>query len=243
MSPRVVAHRGFSAIAPENTRVAYERAIELGCRWMECDVRASADGVPIVIHDPTLDRTTSGRGAVGDRPAAELLRLDAGAWKGPEFVGEPLPSLEGLLAVLAGRARLIVELKEEAVVDAALRVIAGSGWSPEDLLIFAWTLPALAAVRAAAPALATALLVEPTPSVEADRDVLLDCVVAAGIGGLGLHHPPVDAAWVAAAHARGLEVLAWTVDAPERAVALAAAGVDAIITNRPDRIRAALGVE
>ena len=97
LMPAVVAHRGASAAAPENTLAAMRRAAEMGARWAECDVRLSADGVPVVIHDGTLDRTTDGRGALAAHTAAELARLDAGSWRDAAFAGEPVPTLAALL--------------------------------------------------------------------------------------------------------------------------------------------------
>src|SRR5690349_24766663 len=92
--PLIVGHRGAMGYAPENTFASYERALVLGADAIECDVHLSADGVPIVIHDHTLDRTTDGQGPVRDRTVAELKRLDAGAWRGPEFAGQRLPTPE-----------------------------------------------------------------------------------------------------------------------------------------------------
>src|SRR5215218_3697295 len=91
--PLIVGHRGAMGYAPENTFAAYERAVALGADAVECDVHLSADGVPVVIHDHTLDRTTSGRGLVRDHTLAQLRALDAGAFFGPEFAGQRLPTL------------------------------------------------------------------------------------------------------------------------------------------------------
>ena len=95
---RVIAHRGFSAIAPENTLVAIEKAIELGADMVEFDVTVTADGEVVVIHDETLGRTTDGRGKVMEKTLEELQRLDAGSWFAPEFAGESIPTLEQVLA-------------------------------------------------------------------------------------------------------------------------------------------------
>src|SRR3954454_22287764 len=92
--PRWIAHRGAGKLAPENTLAAFRVGAAHGYRAFECDVRLSADGVPFLLHDDTLQRTTSAGGLASDLPWARLARLDAGAWHGPAFVGEPLPSLE-----------------------------------------------------------------------------------------------------------------------------------------------------
>src|SRR5262245_51347936 len=109
--PLIVGHRGAMGYAPENTFASYERAVALGVDAVECDVHLSADGVPVVIHDHTLDRTTDGAGPVQALTLAELKRLDAGAWRGAEFAGQRLPTLDELLAWCAGRTALSIELK------------------------------------------------------------------------------------------------------------------------------------
>src|SRR5215204_6586712 len=90
----VVAHRGASAEAPENTLAAFRLALEQGAPAVECDVHLSADGSPVVIHDETVDRTTNGKGAVAALTRAALRGLDAGSWHGPGFAWEPIPTLE-----------------------------------------------------------------------------------------------------------------------------------------------------
>src|SRR5690606_7962488 len=100
--PRLIGHRGAPAIAPENTLAGFRAAAEAGAAAVEFDVRLSADGIPMVIHDATLDRTTNARGAVGTSTAAELGAVDAGAWFAPRFTGEGVPTLEAAIAELAG---------------------------------------------------------------------------------------------------------------------------------------------
>src|SRR5207247_1736958 len=109
--PLIVGHRGAMGYAPENTFASYERAVALGVDAVECDVHLSADGVPVVIHDHTLDRTTDGRGPVRDHTLEQLKRLDAGAWRGAEFAGQRLPTLDELLGWCASRVPLPIELK------------------------------------------------------------------------------------------------------------------------------------
>ena len=96
----MIGHRGAAARAPENTLAGLREAHELGARWVEFDVMLSRDGVPVLIHDETLQRTTDGRGAVARHTAAEIRPLDAGAWFAPEFAGERVPTLEEAVALL-----------------------------------------------------------------------------------------------------------------------------------------------
>src|SRR5688572_14064462 len=95
---QVVGHRGAMGYCPENTMASFQRALELGADWIEFDVHLTRDGGIAVIHDETVDRTTSGRGLVKEHTLAELRQLDAGAWFGAEFAGEPIPSLDDVLA-------------------------------------------------------------------------------------------------------------------------------------------------
>ncbi len=95
--PIIFAHRGASISAPENTLSAFELAVKLGARAIELDAMLSSDGIPVVIHDHTLERTTNGRGFVSDFTCAELMKLDAGAWFSEEFTGERIPTLEQVL--------------------------------------------------------------------------------------------------------------------------------------------------
>lgn len=125
----IIGHRGASAISPENTYAAVRTAARIGARWIETDVRLTADGGLVMIHDSALDRTTNGHGPVVSRTLAEIRELDAGSWFSPEFAGEPVPDLEGFLrAVLESGLSLQLELKEnpgreEALVDGVAEVL------------------------------------------------------------------------------------------------------------------------
>lgn len=114
----IIAHRGAAALAPENTLAAMGVAFEQGVEFVEADLHLTADGVPVLMHDPTLDRTTSGSGEVSARSLAEVQTLDAGSWFDPAFAGEPVPTLEQFLDALEpSSARALVELKGEWPVE------------------------------------------------------------------------------------------------------------------------------
>lgn len=125
MNNLCVAHRGFSSIAPENTMAAFLMAMERPeVQWMELDVQLSRDGVPVVIHDFTVDRTTNGKGLVRETDWADLQRLDAGAWKNKSYKGERIPALSELLDRSCGRVRLNIELKtQETCTRVCLRLL------------------------------------------------------------------------------------------------------------------------
>ena len=113
-----IAHRGASGRAPENTRAAFAAALDLGVDMIEIDCQLAADGELVVIHDEVLDRTTNGSGPVAASAWPVLAALDAGAWRGGEFGGERIPRLADVLAQLAGRAALNVEIKSARDVGA-----------------------------------------------------------------------------------------------------------------------------
>ena len=125
--PQVFAHRGCRLACPENTLAAFDRAVDIGAHGLELDVRLTLDGVPVILHDPTLDRTTDGAGPVAEMSWEAVCQLDAGRWHGEGFSGERVPSLEQTLTAVEGLARLNVHLKPEddpeRLVGAVVRVL------------------------------------------------------------------------------------------------------------------------
>lgn len=233
--PWIIAHRGASEDAPENTLAAFSLAVDQGADGVECDLQRSSDGEVVLIHDEALARTTDGQGAVAERSAAELGALDAGSWKHPRYAGQGVPRLEQLLA-LPAVGRLLLELKHggpegmAALARRSLALVERAG-ATERAVFMSFDRAALEALRATP---ARAVWLREADAPWAPRE-------AADLWGLGVAHAALDAARVAEAHALGLRVFAWTVNDEARARALADAGVDAIITDAPARIRAALG--
>ncbi|MFI5842273.1 glycerophosphodiester phosphodiesterase [Catenuloplanes sp. NPDC051500] len=236
--PLIVAHRGYSAIAPENTIAALRAGVHAQAAYLEIDVHASADGVPVVIHDYTLERTTNGTGHVAAHTAAELAALDAGTWHSPEFRGEPVPTLAQVLDLIADeRIGLLLEVKPflprdrtAAIIDEIVsRDLTGR------VLLQSFDETVLRDARDLAPAaLRLGLLRE-----ELDQDP----VAAARALGCTAYNPGVDAllaAPEAAADLRaaGLLVMVWTTDDVRQWSALTGLGVSAIITNRPAELLA-----
>ena len=125
--PLVVAHRGDSTHMPENTVPAVERAIDIGVDMVEVDVRLTKDGVPILIHSARLEHTTTGRGLVEDHTWEEIRRFDAGAWKGPEFAGERVPSLREVLDLVKGRVPLNLDFQTADAVAPGVAVVRDAG--------------------------------------------------------------------------------------------------------------------
>lgn len=132
-TPTLVAHRGYSARAPENTLAAYDLALDSGFPHIELDVQLSRDKVPVAFHDGVLDRTTNGSGPLADKTFAELRKLDAGSWFSEEFEEEKIPSLEEIVDRYVGRAILHLEEKsrEDILPDIIRRTLFGTGWLPD----------------------------------------------------------------------------------------------------------------
>ena len=132
MAFTLIAHRGYSDLAPENTCAAFDLALERGFPQLERDAQLTRDGVPVVIHDPLLDRTTTGSWPLRTRTLAEVQALSAGEWFGPAFAAERIPTLDAVLARYAGRAWLHLELKseEQELAVAVAELLLLHGWGP-----------------------------------------------------------------------------------------------------------------
>jgi glycerophosphoryl diester phosphodiesterase len=227
-----IGHRGAAAVAPENTIASFRRAVALGAQAVELDVQRTRDGHLIVMHDETVDRTTDGIGRVAELDLAWIQRLDAGSWKGPEFAGERVPTLDEVIDAIAAPTILFVELKGPAALapgieEDLLRVV---GRARSRVRVSSFDHRALARLRELdgdlpLGALFTGLPVDPV-------------ALARGCGATAIHpsfHYVVPDL-VAEAHAAGLEVHAWTVNVPEDIAAVRALGVDGIFSDHPDRL-------
>ncbi|MEE9284923.1 MAG: glycerophosphodiester phosphodiesterase family protein [Dehalococcoidia bacterium] len=235
---RVVGHRGAPALAPENTLASFAKALEMGVDFVEVDVHLSRDGALVVIHDHTLDRTTDGRGLVGQRSLEEIKRLDAGSWFDRRFAGERIPTLDEVLELVGGRCAVAVEIKNgpifyEGIEGAVLASLERHG-ALGRAMVMSFDHPTALRFKELAPESHTGVLFAGTPVVpvalakEARADMLMPLWTS------------VSAEMVASAHQAGLGVVPWPVDEPAAMEQMIAAGVDAIATNHPDRLRAML---
>lgn len=164
---KIIAHRGALLEAPENTLLAFEKAIEIGADLIELDVRATQDGVLVVIHDERVDRTTNGSGAVHKMTLAELRSLDAGSWMSAAFRGERVPTLEDVLIRLKGQVQLAIEVKAGHALYAniekkLINLLKLHSWL-DDIIIIADDCTVIKQIRALAPGLPTACFKQGTP--------------------------------------------------------------------------------
>ena len=231
------AHRGASRRAPENTLPAFELAVELGADGVELDVQRTADGELVVIHDETVDRTTSGTGAVASLTSDEIRALDASAGLGG-FGGTRVPTLRDVLELLRGTGlRVNVEMKNSiqrypGMERQALELVEAMGMREQVVWSSFHHGSVLSLAGDLAPAQLALLM----------SDVLVRPWNYAAELGVGAIHPGLhllqERDFVEHAHEAGLQVRTWTVDEPEHLQMVAESGVDAIITNVPDVARA-----
>ena len=236
---RLVAHRGAGKLAPENTLTAMRVGHAHGYRMVEFDVKLSADNLSFLLHDATLERTTSGRGRADALPWRELSRLDAGGWHSAKYAGEPLPTFASIARwARAHGVACNVEIKpmpgRERETGAAVALDAATLWRDAELppLLSSFSEVALDAARDAVPTLPRALLVDNLPADWLARLARLECVA------LDVDHQALDADIVRRVRAAGYRVLCYTPNESERIANLAAWGVDGIITDAVDHVAA-----
>lgn len=254
--PTVIAHRGASTYAPENTLPAVDKAAELGFSWVENDVQRTKDGQLVVLHDETLRRTTNaeevfpGRAPwkVRDFTAAEIARLDAGSWFSPVYAGVRVPTLkEYMRRIEHNHQKLLLEIKNPelypGIEQQTLKLLGNEGWLGGRhlgrLIVQSFSADSVRTVHELKPAVVTGYLGTPTAAQLHGLTRFTD-LINPSYGSLSrgyvasmhaLHGP----------HGRPLELLAWTVDDAATARKVAGYGVDGIISNKPDVVRAALG--
>ena len=244
--PRWIAHRGAGKLAPENTLAAFELGAGFGYRMFECDVKLSADGVPFLLHDATLQRTTnatrmlgsSASDVAGDHPWATLAQLDAGSWHSADFAGAPLPTLAQIAGFCERHGALInLEIKAtpgletltgEVAANHAAKLWKGAAAPP---LLSSFDVASLVAALLAQPHLPRALLLEELWPGWLDTALRLRCVAVV------MDQVLWDSVTMAQAKAAGLRTLSYTVNEASEADRLIALGLDGLITDRVDAFK------
>lgn len=232
----IVAHRGWSGEAPENTMTAFRLAMsEPDIAFIELDVHLSKDGVPVVIHDHTVDRTTDGSGRISDHTLEELRGLDAGGWFAERFAGEVIPTLEEVLLLAKDRIGLHVELKTmggcyPGIEEEVLRCLERCGMK-EQVVLSSFDHDSMKRVHELDPSVRTALIYLGKPVL------LLEQLRYAGAGGASLHYAFVTRELVEEMAEEGIDLGVWTVDDSEALEDLIGKYPDLrITTNFPDRV-------
>ena len=240
----IIAHRGASHEAPENTLAAVSLAWRQKADAVEIDVRLSKDGKLAVIHDNNTRRTGRLNRRISEQTLAELRSLDVGRWKGRRWIGERIPMLEEVLATIPPGKRLLVEFKCGPYgISEFKQAVERSSVAPPQVVAASFSRETMKQLKAEMPGLEVCWIVLFKRNWRTRRwspatDALIDAVKKSGLDGVDLDaRGPVSAAFVKKLKADGLKVYVWTVDSPAKARKLMAAGVHGITTNRPGWLR------
>jgi glycerophosphoryl diester phosphodiesterase len=231
----VIAHRGASSYAPENTLAAFDAALRMGVRNIELDVALTSDSHTVVIHDDTVDRTTNGRGSVTSHTLAALRQLDAGSWFGAQFKGERIPTFDDVLARYKGRVRIHAEVKGKSpsLSQRTADLIRKHGMEGQ-VTVTSFQSVRLEEMRAYAPELPMGWL------VRAVDDSIIAQAHAIGVTRFCPRADTVTPELVQRLHAEGFVVRAWGVSTEELMQRVVQAGVDGMTVNFPDKLIAYL---
>jgi len=239
-----IAHRGASAVAPENTLAAFKEAVRLGADMIELDVRLCSDGTIVVFHDRDLTRTTDGTGPVEDLTLAELKRLDAGSWFSERFKGERIPTLEeAIQAISSSRIELCIEIKiDKGREDLRRQLVAGTiaiidrTCFRDRVVMASFDRESIRISHASHPDIRTGLIFN-------KDEVWAECAEEsyAGIDFLSARWNIITAERVAAAHREGRKVIAWTIDREEELNHILPLSVDAVASNNPEWLINSMG--
>jgi len=232
----VIAHRGASGHAPENTLAAFRKAVGLGAAFIETDLQMTRDARFVAIHDDTVNRTTNGQGAVHSFSLAEIRKLDAGAWFGSEFASERIPTIEEILEFAKKHDVVFyLEIKPQGTWGGEHALIAALRESGEiaRTVVISFDANVIEAVRKIEPTLMTGLL------YDAQIENPIDRAVEVGARQLAVRGDLVTPGLIAEARSKDLQVVCWTVNHPAHMRLLMTAGVDGIMSDYPDRLIAA----
>ncbi len=245
----IVAHRGASHLAPENTMAAVELAWNHGADAVEIDVHLTADGHLVVCHDGNAKRTAGRELAIRKSTLAELQALDFGAWKGPEWVGQKIPRFEDVLKTIPENRRLFVEVKVgPEAVPVLKQAVEASGKQPSQVVVISFNAAVIAAAKRQMPEHRAFLLIgfeqdKQTKQWSPTVDEAIAAAKAVHADGVNISAaPPLDKAFVDRLRQAGFEVYVWTIDTPETARRLIDGGAAGVTTNRAGWMKQQLGL-
>jgi glycerophosphoryl diester phosphodiesterase len=230
--PLVISHAACGGHAPENTVAGIAAALAWGADAIEIDVQASADGVPVLMHDLTVDRSTNGSGAVAELSLEQLRTLDAG--------GEPVPTLAEALGHTAGHALLVIEIKQRGIEEQIAAVVRDCG-AMNDVMVWSFFPQTLESMRDVEPRLPGGLLVAPESLSRWPQ--MRDLAVRTGLQAVSVFFAGIEERLAGECQRSGLALYAWTVDSDREIARLIELGIDGICTNFPDRAIALLRAE
>jgi len=252
-SPLIIGHRGASSIAPENTLAAFARALQLGADGIELDIRLARDGVPVVIHDPTLKRTGSRRGSIGGMTSTQLGQIDVGSWFNrkhspsaqPQLSRETIPTLEQVLQLMADESRqdtiVYIELKtgrsrdeQTRLAASVVELITRYGFAGR-VIVISFNLKAVALVKMLDSSIRTGALFGPRQrALKSTRRIVAEAARCNATEIL-LHHSIATREMIAQARAKSLAPVVWTVDDLKWLARARDLGIHALMTNDPEK--------
>ncbi|RNC84697.1 MAG: hypothetical protein ED557_06885 [Balneola sp.] len=237
----VIAHRGASSYAPENTHSAFKLAIEMEAEMIELDVSISRDGIPVVVHDKTVDRTTSESGEVGSFTLDELKKMEVGSWFDKKFGGEPFPTLEEVLAYTKGRIAVNIEIKTEAVsdqaeggvVDKSIRLVREAGIENE-VIFSSFDYRVMEHLEALAPEIPKAILYEKSQSGDLTPSELVEKY---NVDAFNCSHRQLSEEWVQDLQSNKIPFFIYTVNDEELMRTVIKKGAAGIFSDKPDVLK------
>ena len=230
--PLVTSHAACKGHAPENTLAGIEAALRLGAEAIEVDVHCTADSVPVLLHDDTVDRTTDGTGDIREMTLAQARQLDAGAQQFvPRFKGVPIPTLAEVIDLTRGNALLQIEMKQDGIEERVADVVRGAGAIASCEVHSFWP-QIVKTMRAAEPRMAAALLTDGRRIV--DWDEFFGFALSLNAQGVSVHYEQTTMERVRSGQRRGLTYMVWTVDDEPEIARMTEYGVDGICSNFPD---------
>lgn len=245
MGCKVISHRGANLHAPQNTLPAFEKSLAIGVDGFETDIHCTLDGVPVVCHNYTIDETSDGKGSIADKTLEELKTYDFGSYFNEKFKGTQLPTLDEFLALCEGADIEIMNIEIKApkvegteIVRKCIEAVKAHGLF-DKLLISSFSPEILVEAKQLDPEVQTGLLYDPIHCVN-KRALTSPAKYAKEIGcdALHPHYSVVTKCYVRRAHENGIKVNPWTVDSPATIKQMLECGVDAIITNTPETVKA-----
>ncbi len=244
--PLAIAHRGNSSEAPENTRVSFQQAMDLGVDLLEFDVNQTNDGHPVVFHGPDLSKTCGIEGSIRNLSLSEVRRLDVGSWKGKEFKGEGILTLPEMLDLSVGKVNLAVDLKTDEIIPEITSCIEYAGMV-DHVVICGCRVSRAKKVRKCNSRLSVGLNMDEEMASLAKMEnparfyrEYVRQATRIHLSPLNMNFRYITPELVRIAHLRAIQVWAWTVDEPEEMRRLIRLGVDAIYTNVPKLLLATL---
>ena len=227
-----IAHRGASGIAPENTLAAFNKAIEIGVDAIELDLHGTADSEVVVIHDPTLDRTTNMCGTIKQTTLARIKQVDAGSWFHPQFKGETIPTLEEALDCIAGKTIAVLEIKDSSITQVVVQKVIEMSLL-ESVVIISFNISDLHTVRVIEPRIPTGWLIG-SNNGHTDPIQLCQKLCSIGCSLLNVNHLLITEEFAYEVRRRGVSLWTWTVDDVDRIRLMRDIGVQGITSNHPE---------